>query len=102
MSGVALAVAALAMAVALVRGPGSPAGPEVALLVVAFAALGVMVVGELRERRLDRRVVLVVGGALLVLAVIVPPMQSKDVWSYATYGRMVSEYEVIDLCKELQ
>ena len=94
MSGAALAVAALAMAVALLRGPGSPAGLEVALLVVAFAALGVMVAGELRQRRLDRRLVLAVGGALLVLAVIVPPMQSNDVWSYATYGRMVSEYGV--------
>ena len=94
MSGVALAVAALAMAVALLRGPGSPAGPEVALLVVAFAALAAMVAAELREPRLDRRLVLAVGGALLVLAVIVPPMQSNDVWSYATYGRMVSEYQV--------
>ena len=94
MSGVALAVAALAMAAVLLRGPSSSAGPEIVLLVVSFAALAVMVAAELRRRRLGRRAVLAVGGALLVLAVVVPPLQSNDVWSYATYGRMVSEYGV--------
>ncbi|MEA2704285.1 MAG: alpha,6-mannosyltransferase [Actinomycetota bacterium] len=87
-------VAALAMTAVLLRGPSSSAGPEIALLVVAFAALAVMVAAELRERRLRRGAVLAVGAALLVLAVVVPPMQSNDVWSYATYGRMVSEYGV--------
>jgi alpha-1,6-mannosyltransferase len=93
-SRVALAVAALAMATIMGRGPGSKAGPEIFLLLVAFAAFGVMVAAELRERRLGARLVLVVSGALLVMAVAVPPLQSNDVWSYAIYGRMVSEYHV--------
>jgi hypothetical protein len=91
---VALAVAALATAAVLLRGPSSSAGPEIVLLILAFAVLGVMVAAELRRPRLGRRAVLVVGGGLLVLAVVVPPLQSNDVWSYAVYGRMVSEYHV--------
>ncbi len=92
LSRAALVVAALAMAVLLVRGPGASNGISLVLLLVAFVALAVMVGAERRRRFLGRRLVLGVSGALLVLAVVVPPTQSGDVWSYAMYGRMVSNY----------
>ncbi|HEX3393766.1 MAG TPA: glycosyltransferase 87 family protein [Acidimicrobiales bacterium] len=92
LSRVALAVAALAMATVLVRGPDGGTGTDLVLLVVAFVALGVMVVAERRERHLGRGLVLGVSSALLVLAVVVPPTESGDVWSYAMYGRMVATY----------
>jgi len=92
LSRAALVVAALAMAGLLVRGPGASNGISLVLLVVAFVALAVMVGAERRRRFLGRRLVLGVSGALLVLAVVVPPTESGDVWSYAMYGRMVSNY----------
>jgi hypothetical protein len=92
LSRVALAVAALAMAAVLVRGPDGGAGADLVLLVVAFVGLAAMVVAERRERHLGRGLVLGVSSALLVLAVVVPPTESGDVWSYAMYGRMVATY----------
>lgn len=89
----ALGVAALAMAAVLLRGPRGTVGPNLVLLVVAFAALAVVVASERRHRRLSRGFVLGLSGALLVGAVAAPPTQSADVWSYAMYGRMVSEYQ---------
>lgn len=92
MSRGALGAAALAMAAVLLRGPRGTVGVNLVLLVVAFAALAVIVVAERRHRRLSRGLVLGVSGVLLVGAVAVPPTQSADVWSYAMYGRMISEY----------
>ncbi|MFN2608940.1 MAG: hypothetical protein ABR511_13800 [Acidimicrobiales bacterium] len=89
-----MAVAAAATAGALLRSPRAAPGLHLVLLVVAFAALGAMVVAEHRRRRLGRRLVLAASGALLVLAVVVPPTESADVWSYAMYGRMVATYHV--------
>ena len=88
----ALAVAALASVGLLVRGPEAAVGPNLVLLAVGFAALAALVAAELRHRSLTRGLVLTVSGALLVVAVAAPPAQSADVWSYAMYGRMVSEY----------
>ncbi|HEX2191872.1 MAG TPA: hypothetical protein VHH09_01640, partial [Acidimicrobiales bacterium] len=93
MSRVALAVASLATAAVLLVDPDSR-GLVVVLLLVAFAALAVLVGSERRHRRLGRREVGLAAAALLVLAVVVPPRQSGDLWSYAMYGRMVSEYQV--------
>jgi len=49
----------------------------------------------LLERRFpslsQRRLLLAVAG-LVVLAVVLPPYGSKDVWSYAMYGRIVGHY----------
>lgn len=39
----------------------------------------------------ERRLLLAVAG-LVVLAVVLPPYGSKDVWSYAMYGRIVGHY----------
>ena len=93
MSRAALCVSALGTAVVLLRAPGSARGPTLALLAVAFAALAVVLVAERRRRRLGRSLVVGVTAGLLVLAVVVPPRQSGDLWSYAMYGRMVSEYQ---------
>lgn len=85
-------MAAAAVAGTLLRGPGGSAGPDLVLLTVAFAALAVVLAAERRRPRLDRGLVLGLSGALLVLAVVVPPTESSDVWSYAMYGRTVSHY----------
>lgn len=62
------------------------------LLALAFAALGLALgVGRWR-RALGMRTVLVVTLALLIVAVNYWPRNSTDVWSYAAYGRMVSQY----------
>jgi hypothetical protein len=63
------------------------------LLLVAFVSLGLLVVAERRARHLTRTPVLIVSGALLVMAVVVPPTESTDVWSYSMYGRMVATYQ---------
>ncbi len=88
----ALGATAAALAVVLLRGPGASTGINLVLLCVAFVALAVVVGAERRQRHLGRRLVLGVSGALLVLAVVVPPTESGDVWSYAMYGRMVANY----------
>ena len=88
----ALAVAALAMVGVLLRGPRGDVGPNLVLLGLAFAALAVLVAAERRRPSLTRGLVLATSSVLLVLAVAAPPAQSADVWSYAMYGRMVSEY----------
>ena len=84
--------AVVATAFVLVRDPYSPVAPTLLALAVAFAALGVFVALEARRPRLDRRLVLAAGAGLLALAVAVPPLQSRDLWSYAMYGRIVVHY----------
>src|ERR671938_377175 len=87
-----VAAAVAAIAVVLVRDPYSRVGPTLVALGVAFVAMFLLFFLEMRTSRLDRRVVLGAGGALLVMAVVVPPLQSRDLWSYAMYGRMVVHY----------
>ena len=82
-------VGALALAIVLVGGPGFPTTPTALLLVVAYGGL---VCAWRGGARLDRRLVVGLGGVLLVLAVARPPTQSHDVWSYVMYGRIVSEH----------
>ena len=83
---------ASATAAVLLRGAGGSYRPNLLLLVGAFAGLGVLVVLEQRRRGLPRRLLIGTTGALLVIAVVVPPVQSNDLWLYAAYGRMVSEH----------
>jgi len=62
------------------------------VLTLAFAALG-LALGVARWRRaLGMRSVLITTLALLVVAVAYWPRDSTDIWSYAAYGRMVSQY----------
>jgi alpha-1,6-mannosyltransferase len=88
----AAVVCALCSAAFLSRGPDGSLGANQLFLFVGYGALGLVVWRERRERRLDRRVVLGLSGGLLVLAVVVPPTQSGDVWAYAMYGRIVSHH----------
>jgi len=92
LSRMALGITAVAVAAVLVRGPEASTGINLVLLLAAFVALAVVVGAERRHRLLGRGPVLGVSGALLVLAVVVPPTESGDVWSYAMYGRMVATY----------
>ena len=88
----AAVVCGLCSAAFLARGPDGSLGANQVLLALGYSALGVVVWRELRERRLDRRLVLGLSGGLLVLAVVMPPTQSGDVWAYAMYGRIVSHH----------
>ena len=83
-----VAVLALSMLVAL-NAPQARGFPYLVLASLVFAWLIVM---EARRPCLDRRVVLAVSLGLLVAAVVAPPRDSADVWSYAMYGRMVSHF----------
>src|SRR5439155_16099264 len=91
-------VARGATAAVLLRGKNGSLGPKLVLLTVAYAALAVVLVVEVRKHRagLPTAVgkVLVAGCAagLLVLAVAVPPTESGDVWAYSWYGRVVAHY----------
>ncbi|MCA1839833.1 MAG: glycosyltransferase 87 family protein [Actinomycetota bacterium] len=67
---------------------------SVAFMVVAASALAAIALIPALSRHLTERKVLVTSGFLLVLAVIVPPIASHDLWSYATYGRMLAHYHV--------
>ena len=81
-----------ATAAVLVRGAEGSYRPNLLLLVGAFAGLAALVVLEQRRRALSRRLLIGATGALLVIAVVVPPVQSNDLWLYAAYGRMVSQH----------
>lgn len=66
-----------------------------ALLLLAVPSLGglaVVVFVPALRRALDVRLVAVLSGALLVLAVIPRPSDSADLWVYATYGRIIVEH----------
>lgn len=73
---------------------GHPLGSEVANIAVVVVGFTMVLWGGRQPGALKRRTVLVLTGCLMTTAVIAPPTQSRDVWSYAMYGRMVSHYHV--------
>jgi len=85
-------------AVVLLRGRTGSLGPNLLLLTVAYAALAVVLAVEVRRSRAGQRSSIgialtgVCTAGLLVLAVVVPPTQSNDVYAYAWYGRVVAHY----------
>lgn len=86
----ALAVVVAANAELLLRGPGKALAGSLLLLVAAGGGLA-WFAWEQRERPLvGRRVVLVASVGLLALAVVRPPTESHDVWSYVMIGRTVA------------
>jgi len=94
-AGVILLVAVTsATAVVFLRGPDGSYRANFLLLLGAFAGLGTLVALEYRRRTLSRGLVMGAAGALLVIAVVVPPVQSNDLWLYAAYGRMVSHHGI--------
>jgi alpha-1,6-mannosyltransferase len=74
----------------LVRGRDGAPGWNLALLAVAFVAFAALLVLEDRRPALSVAHVVVPAFALLLLAVVVAPVSSRDVWSYVAYGRTVS------------
>jgi hypothetical protein len=82
----------------MVRGPRGSLGPNLLLLLGAYAALGVFLAVELRRHRkglassLGKVLVGGLSAALLALAVVLPPTESHDVWAYSWYGRVVAHY----------
>ena len=92
---VLLVLSAACTAGAIVVGDGLTHGVTVLLLVVALAAQVTLVVRAGRRRDhagLDQRSVLAASGLVLLVAVLVPPRGSHDLWSYAMYGRIVSHH----------
>ncbi|MCU1453918.1 MAG: putative integral rane protein [Acidimicrobiales bacterium] len=88
----ALGVSAAATTVALVRGGHLATGAYFVLLLVGYVALGVYLVAVRRSGNGRAWPVLVASGVLLVAAMIQPPFESADAYSYASYGRMVVHY----------
>ena len=76
------------MAVVLLGGPGLASLPSTLLLAAAYVALAVALLGG----GLTRSLVLRLTVPVLGLALVRPPMQSHDVWSYVMYGRIVSTH----------
>lgn len=64
------------------------------LLVLAYVGFAGVVVTQLREPWLDRRTVLWTVAGLLVVAVVVPPLESRDVWAYVMYGRILGVHHM--------
>jgi hypothetical protein len=83
--GVLIAATAIGIVGYRVLGPGG----RTLTALVAFGAFAALFTPRVRAGLSARRV-LVVAGALLVVAVATPPRGSHDVWSYAAYGRMLS------------
>ncbi len=87
-----LAAAAVGAAGLLILPTDASSARSAPFLFVNLAALGALLVLERRHPTLQRGVVLTVAAALLVLAVAMPERRSRDLWSYAVYGRMVAEH----------
>lgn len=89
-SHLALSIVVASTAAVLVRGRGGGPGWTVALLAIAFIAFTALLVLEHRRPALTIRRIVVPASALLLLAVAIAPMSSRDVWSYVAYGRTVA------------
>lgn len=63
-----------------------------ALVAVALVAFAVVLLAHRRAPFLTIRTVAALSGVLLAVAVVVPSRQSKDLFAYAAYGRIVSHY----------
>ena len=88
----ALAATAAGVAVVVAAGPGARPGLVAAGLVLSLLGFACLLRELHAGRGLPLRLVLVASGALVVLCVSFPPAGSKDVASYALYGRMISEH----------
>src|SRR5881296_2827414 len=90
----AVGVTVVATATALHFGRVADAGTQLALDMVALATFAAVFLIERRAPFLTLRIVWGSAALLLVVAVALPPQGSKDVWSYAAYGRMVAQHDV--------
>ncbi len=87
---IALAVTAAGTAVYLVAARSPVLAWRVVPLVVALGGYAALLVLAHRGRTPSARAVATSAGALLVLAVAVPPLHSRDVYLYAMQGRIVA------------
>jgi alpha-1,6-mannosyltransferase len=68
-------------------------GPmRAAVLAIAFATLAAVLANPRWLATLTVRAVMITSLCVTAVAIVVPPLESRDVWSYAFYGRVVSEY----------
>ncbi|MBL8775464.1 MAG: DUF2029 domain-containing protein [Acidimicrobiales bacterium] len=89
----ALVVAVGATGLLLVAGSTSTA-LNLGLLVAAYVGFAGVLVTELRDPWLERRTLYWAAGGLLAVAVVVPPLESRDLWAYAMYGRILGVHHV--------
>ena len=87
---VALVLTTVASTVALIGGNDLAAGSYFVALVVAYGAFAALLVALRREGGIPAWPIVAAGGWLLIMAMVQPPIESSDVWSYASYGRMVT------------
>ncbi len=80
-------------AASIIAGDGPPVAVRFLVLAAAFVSFGGLFVRPVRDAVLTKGRVVAVSGALLLVAVAVPPV-GHDMWSYAMYGRMVSVHGV--------
>ncbi|MCU1352048.1 MAG: hypothetical protein JWM05_1257 [Acidimicrobiales bacterium] len=89
---VALIISTAATATAVVGGTHLPAGCYFVLLVVGYLGFGAYLVAVHRLPSARAGGVLIASGILLVAAMVQPPLESGDVWSYSAYGRLAAHY----------
>jgi hypothetical protein len=87
-----LAANVVGVATVVVAGPAARPVLTAAALVVAFGGFALLLYALHQGPALPLRLVLAAGVALTALCVVLPPAGSKDVASYALYGRIVSEH----------
>jgi hypothetical protein len=90
MAAVALVASTVATSVALLGGSHLTAGSYFVALVIAYSAFAALMIALHNWTELPAWPVLLAGGALLIVAMVQPPIESGDLWSYASYGRMVA------------
>ena len=88
----AVALVAAACTGRLLLHTDAPLGSRLALTLVAYLAFALVVAGEVVRPVLGRRVVLAAIVGLLAVAVVAPPRESRDLWLYGMYGRIVAEH----------
>lgn len=88
----ALVGSTMATAVVLIGGRHLAAGSYFVAMAGAYGMFGALLVALHRRPEMHAWPVVVAGGALLIVAMVQPPIESGDIWSYASYGRMVAVY----------
>mgnify|MGYP003618837764 CR=1 FL=1 len=89
----ALVVAVGATGLLLVAGSTSTT-VNLGLLVAAYVGFAGVLVTELRDPWLERRTLYWAAGGFLAVAVVVPPLESRDLWAYAMYGRILGVHHL--------
>jgi glycosyl transferase family 87 len=86
----AMTISAAATVAIIIAGKGIPAAVFLSLILVASAAFFLFLRAETRRPTMGVRPIAATIGILLVVAVLVPPRTSNDVWAYSIYGRILS------------